>query len=456
MEKVFRFIVRSKRDADAVKAVITRFYDNWNIDVVTLHGARSIEDVSERLRGLLASDKYNIVLLGREDRRVVEALEDRVPVNTVVHMVPRARIRNTRLEHLYHEIEVARSKIRLRVTWLREDKVYSLTSIGDKLEAYDYNPAYDIFLGIGEWFKKHVEKIIRGPIGSNPLIVRGMGGRHYIYSGRKLYAELLVPDEGLEPKGSLIGTTDPLDVSLEDLIRVNTDVIRVHEQISLSILEYFKDKVDVVLVPWSGGKDSTAALLLAVKVFGRDRVRPVYVDTGVDFPWIKPYLDRIAKRLGINYNVEYAGIDREIIENRREMPSHNNRWCTMLKIEAVHRFIRRHKGSRKLLVLGDRDTESERRSKRPVVRVEDEETITVAPLKMWSTMHVQLYLLMNNVELNPLYEHGFYRLGCYICPALRSWELNIMVNDPEVNKSIRSLPLYKYFIELRRKSKNLS
>ena len=456
MGKVFRFIVRSKRDADAVKAVITRFYEAWNIDVVTLHGARSIEDVSERLRGLLASDKYNIVLLGREDRRVVEALEDKVPVNTVVHMVPRARIRNTRLEHLYHEIEVARSKIRLRVTWLREDKVYSLTSRGDKLEAYDYNPAYDVFLGIGEWFKKHIERIIGGPVGSNPLIVRRMGGRHYIYNGSRLHAELLVPDEGLEPKGDLIDTSDPLDVNLEDLIRVNASVIRIHEQISLRILEYFKDRVDVVIVPWSGGKDSTVALLLAVKVFGRDRVRPVYVDTGVDFPWIKPYLDRIAEKLGINYSVEYAGIDREIIENKREMPSHNNRWCTMLKIEAVHRFIRRHKGLRKLLVLGDRDTESERRSRRPVVRVEDEETIAVAPLKMWSTMHVQLYLLMNNVELNPLYEHGFYRLGCYICPALRSWELNIMVNDPEINKSIRSLPLYKYFIELRRKPGTLS
>ncbi len=450
---MFRFIVRSKRDADAVKAVVKRFYGDWNIDIVTLHGARSVEDVSSRLRELLLEDKYNIVLLGREDRRVVEALEDRVPVNTVVHMVPRARIRNTRLEHLYYEIEVARSKIRLRTTWVEDAKVYSITSNGVKLESYDYSPAYDVFLGIGEWFRKHVERIINGSIGDNPLIVRQMGGKHYVYNGPHIYAELLIPDEGLLPKGRLLNNDlSPVDIDVHEIVKYNTTALDVHEKISMSILEYFKSKVDVVIVPWSGGKDSTAALLLAIKVFGKNMVRPVYVDTGVDFPWIKEYLDEVADELGVDYSVEYAGIDKELFSGKREMPTHDNRWCTMLKIQAVHKFINKYRGTKKLLVLGDRDTESERRSKRPVIRVEDAETIAVTPLKMWSTLHVQLYLLGNNVGLNPLYEHGFYRLGCYICPALRSWEINIMINDPEVNRSIRDKPLCKYFIELRKKT----
>ncbi len=449
---MFRFIVRSKRDADAIRAVIERFYSTWDIDVVTLHGARSVEDVSARLSELLLNDKYNIVLLGREDRKVVEALENRVQANTVIHMVPRARIRNTRLEHLYYEVEVARSKIRLRATWLENPKTYLLDNKGVELEKYDYNPAYDVFLGVGKWFKQHIERVVNGSIGENPLIVRQMGGRHYVYNGPSIRAELLIPDEGLVPRGKIVNDkVDPLDIDLDTLVKNNTDIIRVHERISLKILEGFKDKVDLVIVPWSGGKDSTAALIMAVKVFGKDTVRPVYVDTGVDFPWTMEYLDRVARKLGISYDIEHAGVDRELVSGRREMPTHENRWCTMLKIRAVHKFIDKYRGQRKLLVLGDRDAESEKRSKRPVVRVEDNETIAVAPLKMWNTLHVQLYLLLHGIELNPLYEHGFYRLGCYICPALRSWEVNIMINDRAVYESIRDKPLYKRFIELRKR-----
>lgn len=448
---MFQFIVRSKRDADAVKAVIKRFYEGWSINVVTLHGARSVEGVSSKLKEVLSEDKYNIILLGREDRRVVEALEKQVPINTVVHMVPRARIRNTRLEHLYYEIEVARSKIRLRTTWIKNARVYSITNNGVMLESYEYNPAYDVFLGIGEWFKKHIERIINGSLGSNPLIVRRMGGKHYVYDGPNIYAELLIPDEGLMPKGRLLSKDLGLvDIDLHEMVRYNADALKVHEKISMNILKYFKDKVDAVIVPWSGGKDSTAALLLAIKAFGKNIVKPVYVDTGIDFPWVREYLDKVAGKLGINYDVENAGIDKELISGRREMPTHNNRWCTMLKIQAVQRFTDKHRGVRKLLVLGDRDVESERRSRRPVIRIENKETVAVAPLKMWNTLHVQLYLLKNRVDLNPLYEHGFYRLGCYICPALRSWEVNIMINDPEVNKSISNKTLYKRFIELRK------
>ncbi len=450
---MFRFIVRSKRDADAVRAVVKRFYGDWDIDIVTLHGARSVEDVSSRLKELLLENKYNIVLLGREDRKVVEVLEDQVPVNTVVHMVPRARIRNTRLEHLYHEIEIARSKIRLKATWIEDARIYSITNNGIRLESYDYNPAYDVFLGVGEWFKKHIERIINGSIGNNPLIVRQMGGKHYIYNGPHIYAELLIPDEGLMPRGRLLNDGfNPIDIDIDEMIKHNADALNIHEKISLSILEHFKNNVDAVIVPWSGGKDSTAALLLAIKIFGRKIVKPVYVDTGVDFPWIREYLDKVAKELGIDYSIEYAGIDKELISGKREMPTHDNRWCTMLKIQAVHRFINKYRGMRKLLVLGDRDSESERRSKRPVIRIENAETIAITPLKMWSTLHVQLYLLKHNVNLNPLYKHGFYRLGCYICPALRSWEINIMLNDPEVKRSIDDKPLYNSFIKLRRKT----
>jgi len=69
----------------------------------------------------------------------------------------------------------------------------------------------------------------------------------------------------------------------------------------------------------------------------------------------------------------------------------------------------------------------------------------VAPIKMWNVTHTQLYPLQNNIPLNPLYELGFYRLGCYICPALRSWEIMIMKFTPLKN-ILGNLPFYKEFI----------
>lgn len=79
----------------------------------------------------------------------------------------------------------------------------------------------------------------------------------------------------------------------------------------------------------------------------------------------------------------------------------------------------------------------------------EEGKLVLAPIKQWSTLHIQLYMIMNNIPLNPLYIKGFYRIGCYICPALRSWELYIMLNDPEIRNMLEDKRLYKLFLEKR-------
>lgn len=450
---MLKVIVRSKRDADAVKAMLRTFYDDWDIGVATLHGARSIENVLDELEKSIDPHLYNIVLLGREDSGMVHELEDKVDVNVVVHMVPRARIRNTRLEHLFHELEVARSKIRLNVRWVSNRRVYRLShGDGERLEGYSYNPAYDSFLGIGEGFRTRLSELLGFNIGSNPLLIRMMGGKHLIYSGNILIGELEIPDEGVRPKAKTI-SDNIVDVDLEGLLSVNKEVLRVHESISLKLLEEYREWADTVIVPWSGGKDSTVALLLAVKAFGRDRVKAIYVDTGVEFPFTHKYVEELAEKLGIELHVSYARIDRELLRGA-PMPTHDNRWCTRLKIETVSITLSRLREGRTLIVLGDRDAESEKRSRRPPIRVEDKELVTITPVKMWGTFHVQLYLLLNNIPLNPLYEYGFYRIGCYICPALRSWEVYVMLKDKSISEALRDKPLYKKFLDHRLSSQH--
>ena len=112
------------------------------------------------------------------------------------------------------------------------------------------------------------------------------------------------------------------------------------------------------------------------------------------------------------------------------MPTTDNRWCTGLKIGAVENYIKElSRNGNVLVVIGDRDAEAIHRLQKPFIEKESENLIRVYPIRLWSTAMVQAYLRYSKLPLNRLYELGFYRIGCYICPALRSWELRVMLKN---------------------------
>jgi len=206
---------------------------------------------------------------------------------------------------------------------------------------------------------------------------------------------------------------------------------------------------DTVIVPWSGGKDSTAALLIAVKAFGRDRVRAIYVDTGIDFPENMEYVEEVSSKIGIDYIVERAYVDEGLLMEDMPMPSPDYRWCTGRKLEALRRAFRGAARGKTIVVTGDRDAESGRRYKRPPARRDQETGLPLlAPLKPWGGGHVQLYILSRGLPLNPLYEAGFYRIGCYICYSLRSWEINVMKKAGVIDRILSRKPGHRKLIEL--------
>ncbi len=416
-------IVRSKRDADAVKAMIQRFYSGWGIRVHTLHGARSLDKAVDRLEDILSRDRFYVILLGREDKELACSLDKKLPFNTVVHVVPRARVRNTRLEHLASEFNYAKARLRLLITWGND--TYLLNNrTGSLLDGYEYNPAYDIFLLIGD----RVHNLLRrlgGETCRNPLLQRRFSGVHKIYCGVECIGELHIPDEGFKPTLLVNKKPSVESIDISRIIEYNKDVLEGFEHISLEILRKYRGWVDTVVVPWSGGKDSTLVLYLVLRVYPREKVKAIYVDTGVEFPHTIQFIEEASRKLGIEVHRVYAGIDREI-KCGKSLPTHTNRWCTELKIKAIEKAITELASGNTLVVTGDRDVESKTRSNRPPER--GEEVKTIAPIKLWSTLHVQLYTLYKKLPQNPLYKYGFYRIGCYICPALRSWEKYIILN----------------------------
>ncbi len=442
-------VVRSKRDADAFKAMARIFYRDWELEIYTLHGARDKTRAIEELEDIIDNKRFYIILLGREDKTLAEELEEIIPWNAAVHVVPRARVRNTRMEHLAHEFAVARSKIRLSISWLKDKNMFSLDHrIGEPLEGYTVNPAYDTFIMLGPGSKKVLEEIIENNICLNPLLVRMFGGEHRLYCGSSITAIIEVPDEGLNIRTRLYTKPETTYIELDKLVRENKDIINLYTGISKEFLNRYREWADKIVVPWSGGKDSTAALLLALEVFPRSKIEVINVDTGAEFPCTRQYVDKLAQMLRIEVHRVYAGIDKGILYDGMPMPTHENRWCTGWKIDALEKAIDEIGGRGNVLVVtGDRDAESKARSIRPPSRSTNTMRRTVSPIKMWGTIHTQLYLLKKNIPLNPLYLHGFYRIGCYICPALRSLEKRIILSVEEINKELRDKLLFKVWLE---------
>ncbi|MET1129099.1 MAG: phosphoadenosine phosphosulfate reductase family protein [Thermoproteota archaeon] len=445
---MFTLIVRSKRDADAVKASLSKFYTEWNIDVRTLHGARRPEEMLETIMDVASSPRFVLVMLGREDKEAAAEVERNAPPNVFVHVVPRARVRNARIEMIANELAKLKAMPRLLVTWDSKEGAYLLKRGGRSLQDHWFDPAFDVFFG-----SQGLRNILRRAgveVGENPLVVRRRGGVHYVYQGSTVCAEFVIEDAGFSPKVKKADScTQHVSVDLSKLLESNRDVLELYERISVNFLRSLGD-FDTVIVPWSGGKDSTAALLLAIEAFGKDKVVAVYGDTGTEFPHTGEYVERVVEKLGVELVKAYAGVDKVLRSGAAPLPTHDNRWCTGMKIDAIESTISKLGSGRTLVVVGDRDAESPRRSMRPPLRKTRRGSFTIAaPIKMWGAAHVQLYIMSKGLPLNPLYEYGFYRIGCYMCPSLRSWELYIMTTTPEIHYRLLKSKIYRSFISTR-------
>jgi hypothetical protein len=88
-------------------------------------------------------------------------------------------------------------------------------------------------------------------------------------------------------------------------------------------------------VAFSGGKDSTALALLM------DNARPVFTDTGAEFPELYAHIEKFEKTTGrevIRLKSKHGTL-LDYIKKTRFMPGHGARFCTRLfKIEPFEKF----------------------------------------------------------------------------------------------------------------------
>lgn len=198
-----------------------------------------------------------------------------------------------------------------------------------------------------------------------------------------------------------------------------------------------------VIASISGGKDS-AAMSLYLRELGVEHER-VFMDTGWEHPATYDYLrGPLADKLGpiteIRGELDFAAL----VMKKGLFPSRVMRFCTeLLKVVPVQRWLaaRAAHGDELVNAVGIRRAESRARSQMPEWEWSDGFDLEVwRPLVTWSTDDVAAIHRRHGLEMNPLYELGASRVGCWPCIHARKSEIALVARtDPQRIDRIREI-----------------
>ncbi len=209
--------------------------------------------------------------------------------------------------------------------------------------------------------------------------------------------------------------------SIENVVHANIEFL---EDIERRVLERLK-KVKPDYAAFSGGKDSEVALYLASEVGVK---KAIYANTGLEFPETERFAYNFAEYLGIELIEIKPKEDFWEMVEKNGIPTKDRRWCTQkLKLEGLKKF----KGT---IVDGTRKYESwgrmlkPRESKLGNLRV-------VYPILEWLALDIWTFLTWKNLPYNPLYDMGYERIGCFMCPSMLNSEFhNLKRTHPQLFK----------------------
>lgn len=216
-----------------------------------------------------------------------------------------------------------------------------------------------------------------------------------------------------------------------------------------------------ILIFYSGGKDSQASLIWAVKKYGVENCEAVFCDTGWENPVTYQHIEETTRALGVKLvtikSKKYDGFVDLAVKKKR-FPSTKARFCTeeLKSIPAIDYVLSLNESI--IVIEGIRKNESNSRSKmtqecmyflgyfQPNAKgkvhsyhkkevfewCKKYDASKFRPVFDWTAEQVIKYITDNGQRPNWLYYQGFRRVGCYPCIMSRHGELKlIMDNDPK-------------------------
>lgn len=216
------------------------------------------------------------------------------------------------------------------------------------------------------------------------------------------------------------------------IIKANKQSLEVLEKEAIDFIEHEATKYPRQVVAYSGGKDS----LVTLDLVDRSEVsyEIIFSNTGLEFPEtlenIKKVSDKYQKTVIIHENKSWDFWGRF---NYFGPPSRNSRWCCKsAKLFPINEMLEMNFPEERevLTYIGRRRYESLGRSREPRVSKNPwiPKQVSAAPIRNWIAFEIFLYIQKHNLMhlLNPLYELGFIRIGCWVCPASSMSDFEIM------------------------------
>jgi 3'-phosphoadenosine 5'-phosphosulfate sulfotransferase (PAPS reductase)/FAD synthetase len=211
-----------------------------------------------------------------------------------------------------------------------------------------------------------------------------------------------------------------------------------------------------VVVPLSGGKDSQACLMLALKEHEPENVLALFCDTGFEHPITYAHVERITEKYGVNLVMLQAGTVLEKCLKYKRFPGGGARHCTdELKLRPANFFYQELAKARGGFEVwcGMRSDESKEREARYRGTLSTDlyaphEVLDKFPKMLgkagvsfrlpvidWSKSEIFELLAGNE---NPLYAAGFDRVGCFPCLAGgEGWQMKAFHFDEVGRKHYR-------------------
>ncbi|VVB89887.1 tRNA-guanine(15) transglycosylase [uncultured archaeon] len=272
--------------------------------------------------------------------------------------------------------------------------------------------------------------------------------REVIATGRaRMSAErMLTHEKGMAVKTRWNGKPQVLEQTNAGEKRTWDEAVIANMQILKKLEEkahrFIKNVVETtgkpVTISYSGGKDSLATLLLV-----RDAVSGfdiLFADTGLEFQETLDNVKQVAEELGLPLKSHSSGDSFWQSIDNFGPPTVEARWCCKVcKLGAITQLIEGNYEDGCLTFIGQRKYESEIRAnsehiwRNPWVGNQ----IGATPIQNWTALHVWLYLFWKNAKYNPLYEEGFDRIGCWLCPSASMADFSRLREiHPELNEKL--------------------
>ncbi len=204
----------------------------------------------------------------------------------------------------------------------------------------------------------------------------------------------------------------------------------------LEAKDFLRDFINHSAVSISGGKDSLVALDLSIRAGIK---RFVFGNTSLTYPGTEDYIKDLEDYYFIE--IEQAKPPRQFMDlvNDIGYPSRRLRWCCeVYKFGPLTQYVLKNKI--KFLITGIRAQESQKRkgynkvSQNPLIPATQ-----INPILEWTTEDIWEYIKFFELPYHPLYDKGYKRLGCWLCPFQSNGDFKkLQSNFPELFNNLQN------------------